>query len=254
MRKNFYGIDVTPFSDAAWEEVFSSPVVGCFGPLILLSAATNYNVDFLTVTKENLQCFTIPLSFDIAQTAVVHGLAGWFDLHFLPPSPAGDTLRMEEVMASTPELEMKFASTSGGGSEGAIDFGLGTASTDAIAAAASHVDPTISHSYMSTSPYSTPTHWQQVRFLFQEPLAINKGQRITGEMQCQVNEFRCVVRRVPGLVRPSSVPHASPPLRSYTLTATLKIDGTSDELLTRRSFWRLDRQVYSWTSASPSTQ
>ncbi|UZJ57012.1 hypothetical protein CBS101457_006332 [Exobasidium rhododendri] len=185
-NRNFYGIDVTPFADAAWEEVFSSPVVGCFGPLILLSPSTNYNIDFLTITKENLKKFTIPLSFDVSQTAVIHGLAGWFDLHFLPPHDTDEPFS---------------------------------------------IDPTVSSTYMTTSPYATPTHWQQVRFLFQEPLAINRGQRVVGEMHCEVNEFR-----------------------SYTLTATLKIEGSNDALLSRSCYWRLDRQIYSWTSASPSTQ
>jgi histone-arginine methyltransferase CARM1 len=228
---------VTPFADAAWEEVFSSPVVGCFGPLILLAPSSNYNVDFLTISKENLKRFTIPLSFDIAQTAVVHGLAGWFDLHFLPPPSAMPSASemdqtMEAMMnnsaTAVPELEMNFAGTSAAttttlSSDATIDLGLGSDP--------SQLDPTISSTYMTTSPYATPTHWQQVRFLFQEPLAINKGQKIVGEMLCEVNEFR-----------------------SYTLTATVKIDGSSDELLTRRCYWRLDRQVYSWTSASPSTQ
>ena len=186
---------MTPFSDAAWDEVFSSPVVGCFGPLILLSSSVNYDIDFLTVTKENLKRFTIPLSFDVAQTAVVHGLAGWFDLHFLPPSPAstsssGDGLTEEEMMTLTPELEMKVANTTATSSDAIIDLGLGLGSDPLQAPPL--VDPTISASYMTTSPYATPTHWQQVRFLFQEPLAINKGQRIVGEMLCEVNDFRWV--------------------------------------------------------------
>jgi histone-arginine methyltransferase CARM1 len=194
-EQNFYGIDVTPFSDAAWEEVFSSPVVGCFGPLILLSASNNYDIDFLTITKENLKRFTIPLSFDVSQTAVVHGLAGWFDLHFLPPPPlsatgSGDPLTEEEMMALTPELDMKTAATATttSNSDAIIDLGIGLGSEPLQAPPL--VDPTISPSYMTTSPYATPTHWQQVRFLFQEPLAINKGQRIVGEMLCEVNDFR----------------------------------------------------------------
>jgi histone-arginine methyltransferase CARM1 len=184
---------VTPFSDAAWEEVFSSPVVGCFGPLILLSSSTNYDIDFLTITKENLKRFTIPLSFDVAQTAVVHGLAGWFDLHFLSPSAAstngsGEGLTEEEMMTLTPELEMKIADTTATNNDAIIDLGLGLGSNPMQAPPL--VDPTISSTYMTTSPYATPTHWQQVRFLFQEPLAINKGQRIVGEMLCEVNDFR----------------------------------------------------------------
>jgi histone-arginine methyltransferase CARM1 len=204
IKQNFYGVDVTPFADAAWEEAFSSPVVGCFGPLVLLSTSNNYNVDFLTISKEDLKRFVIPLSFDIAQTAVVHGLAGWFDLHFLPPPSAPfsaeDTLAMEEVItASTPELEMKMASTSNSNSSDAtidLGFGIGSSSNTSEAlrtnTTSQVVDPTISSSYMTTSPYATPTHWQQVRFLFQEPLAINKGQRIVGEMLCEVNDYRWV--------------------------------------------------------------
>ena len=88
-----------------------------------------------------------------------------------------------------------------------------------------------STTYMSTSPYSTPTHWQQVRFLFREPLAVNKGQRIQGKILCEVNDFR-----------------------SYTLNGVVSINGTDDALLTRKCHWRLDRQVYSWTSASPASQ
>lgn len=187
--QNFYGIDVTPFSDAAWEEIFSSPVVGCFGPLILLSSSANYDIDFLTITKENLQKFTIPLSFDVAQTAVVHGLAGWFDLHFLPPSASSEGLTEEEMTTLTPELEMKIANTTPTTTSDAIvDLGIGLGSNSMQAPPL--VDPTVSSTYMTTSPYATPTHWQQVRFLFQEPLAINKGQRIVGEMLCEVNDFR----------------------------------------------------------------
>lgn len=161
-------------------------MVGCFGPLILLSSANNYNVDFLTITKENLKRFTIPISFDIAQTAVVHGLAGWFDLHFLPPPWTKVT---SQELIEEDDLEMKMASTLTS-SDATIDLGLNFAS-DPLSATG-QVDSTISPSYMTTSPYATPTHWQQVRFLFQETLAINKGQRIVGEMLCEVNDFRWV--------------------------------------------------------------
>lgn len=142
---------------------------------------------------ENLKKFTIPLSFDISQTAVIHGLAGWFDLHFLPPplskNSSNQGLTEEESMTLAPDLEMKMASTSTS-SDATIDLGMNFGS-DPLSATG-QVDPTISPSYMTTSPYATPTHWQQVRFLFQEPLAINKGQRFVGEMLCEVNDFRWV--------------------------------------------------------------
>ncbi|KAF9177857.1 hypothetical protein BGZ51_008313 [Haplosporangium sp. Z 767] len=43
---------------------------------------------------------------------------------------------------------------------------------------------------MSTGPSAEKTHWQQVRFLFREPLAVNAGQVIRGWMHCVVNDMR----------------------------------------------------------------
>ncbi|KAG9286827.1 hypothetical protein G9A89_012377 [Geosiphon pyriformis] len=43
---------------------------------------------------------------------------------------------------------------------------------------------------MSTSPTSERTHWQQIRFLLKEPLAVNAGQTVQGWMRCVVNEMR----------------------------------------------------------------
>ncbi|KAG0240623.1 hypothetical protein BGX31_001810 [Mortierella sp. GBA43] len=43
---------------------------------------------------------------------------------------------------------------------------------------------------MSTGPAADRTHWQQVRFLFREPLAVNSGQHIRGWMHCVVNDMR----------------------------------------------------------------
>lgn len=43
---------------------------------------------------------------------------------------------------------------------------------------------------MSTGPSAEKTHWQQVRFMFREPLAVNAGQTIRGWMHCVVNDMR----------------------------------------------------------------
>ncbi|KAJ2559785.1 hypothetical protein EV175_000170 [Coemansia sp. RSA 1933] len=43
---------------------------------------------------------------------------------------------------------------------------------------------------MSTSPYSPPTHWQQVRLLLKQPLAVNAGQVIRGTITMKVNDER----------------------------------------------------------------
>jgi len=47
-----------------------------------------------------------------------------------------------------------------------------------------------SETVLSTSPYSTPTHWYQIRLLLSEPLAINKGQKITGSIVFKANDIR----------------------------------------------------------------
>lgn len=193
-NRNFYGVDITPFSEAAWEESFSSPVVGCFGPLIVLTPSNDYQIDFQTISKENLKRFTIPLAFEMTQTAVVHGLGGWFDLHFLPPSTGSDG---ESTIS---DMEMAAAQASGSGNATALNMSSFAAIADLAGLGGqanglpdpTQFDPTISSTYMTTSPFAAPTHWQQVRFLLREPLAVNKGQRLVGSMLCEVNQYRCV--------------------------------------------------------------
>ncbi|KAI8973800.1 S-adenosyl-L-methionine-dependent methyltransferase [Mycotypha africana] len=96
---------------------------------------------------------------------------------------------------------------------------------------------------MSTGPAADRTHWQQVRFLFKEPLAVNAGQNIRGWMRCIVND-----------------------MRSYTIyvevTATDGIDlslpenvdkdpeftkPTKDRPLVRRGIWELHEQTYNYS-------
>lgn len=43
---------------------------------------------------------------------------------------------------------------------------------------------------LSTSPYSMPTHWYQIRLLLPEPLAINKGQKVIGSIVFKANNIR----------------------------------------------------------------
>ncbi|RKP38794.1 S-adenosyl-L-methionine-dependent methyltransferase, partial [Dimargaris cristalligena] len=43
---------------------------------------------------------------------------------------------------------------------------------------------------MSTSPDAARTHWQQVRFVLKEPLAVNAQQVLVGRMHCRVNDKR----------------------------------------------------------------
>ena len=43
---------------------------------------------------------------------------------------------------------------------------------------------------LNTSPYKKPTHWYQVRFLFEEPIAMNKDQILKGVINFQANKYQ----------------------------------------------------------------
>ena len=179
-NNNFYGVDVTPFAASAFREAFSSPVVGVFGPQCLLSVSSDYVIDFATISKADLQEFTIPVEWIFVQPAIVHGLGGWFDLHF---NSQADTAQV-----TIPDSTMQDVSASASASMSASKLSSNAPSFEP-AAPVKDASST-SASFMTTSPYATPTHWQQVRFLLPEPIAVNKGQKLVGTMHCKVNEQR----------------------------------------------------------------
>ena len=43
---------------------------------------------------------------------------------------------------------------------------------------------------MSTGPQSATTHWQQIRFQFTEPIALNKEEKLYGWLKMKINEHR----------------------------------------------------------------
>ena len=65
---------------------------------------------------------------------------------------------------------------------------------------------------LSTSPESPGTHWYQCRLLLKEPLAVNKGQSVSGELKFVANESF-----------------------SYDIDLTIKLDGT-DIVLNNKIF------------------
>lgn len=237
LNSNFYGVDVSPFAAQAFEENFSSPVVGVFPAGCLLSVSSDYVIDFASISKEELKEFTIPVEWTFGSAALVHGLGGWFDLHFnsqsTPTEGEGeeDTTMTEEIMSLEAALStIKSASASASASASITNS---TPSMDSVLTNLPTIDTTTTTpttgNFMTTSPYAEPTHWQQVRFLLPEPLAVNRGQKISGSVHCKVNDQR-----------------------SYTMTANLRLlnpDGTaSDSKATKReAVWRLDRQTYSWS-------
>lgn len=275
---SYYGCDLRPFFASAWREAFSSPVVGCFNPQTLVSSSLEHPIDFTSITMENLRQFELPLDWSIRTTALVHGIGGWFDLYFQPPLaqkiPAGsevdsDATEDDDIVVNRPPVSQSADATmSDLGTESAYgglsvdapafrpaastpgagpgDLGASAAITQVASAAAFEAAAGLAaenSSFMSTSPYATPTHWQQARLLFPEPLAANRGQRLVGRMKFVVNEQR-----------------------SYDITAEVRLigaheDGTPytaafskdnrqiDHSTTRRFAWKLDRQTYSFTTS-----
>lgn len=81
---DFYGIDLRPLVQASIDETFGQAVVGYFSTDCLLSSdRAAHTIDFQTVTLEELREFHIPVCFRIEHTALMHGIACWFDAKFL---------------------------------------------------------------------------------------------------------------------------------------------------------------------------
>eukprot|EP01035_Chromulina_nebulosa_P020009 gene20009-25983_t len=130
--QNFYGINLNPAVEQAYIQYFSQPVVGYINTTCLISShRAIHKIDFNTITHNQLKRFTIDVKFLIERTAIMHGLAGWFDIKF-----------------------------------------IGTNETFTL----------------STSPDSPGTHWYQCKLLLREPIAVNKGQYITGSLDFIAND------------------------------------------------------------------
>ncbi|KAJ2750455.1 hypothetical protein GGI19_005099 [Coemansia pectinata] len=190
-QDSFYGVDLNPYFAPAFDEFFSAPVVGCFSPATLIGDSVQYEVDFHTVTLAGLKEFVIPIDWQIKYTGLMHGVAGWFDLAFVPP------------------------------------------------ASSLHPGTKSSTVYMSTSPYSPATHWQQVRLLLKQPLAVNAGQVIRGQISMKVNDQRSydMEARIIALDEEEA--------------ATLTEEGLgllldSQKSRTRSALWYLHEQTYNY--------
>ncbi|KAF9982822.1 Histone-arginine methyltransferase carm1 [Modicella reniformis] len=128
---------------------------------------------------------------------------------------------------------------------------------------------------MSTGPSAEKTHWQQVRFLFREPLAVNSGQIIRGWMHCVVNDMRSYTVDIEIIVGPygelSDPSQPFEPLlekqngkqgigaRTAVATSMVESDGTTEEVIVveedvdglqftrRRGRWELHEQSYNYS-------
>ena len=84
---DFYGINLSALQEEARAQHFGQPVIGSFDPSLLLTPcgvadAATHDVDFQTCSVEDLQEIEIPFEFAVARTALLHGLACWFDVSF----------------------------------------------------------------------------------------------------------------------------------------------------------------------------
>ncbi|KAI8142652.1 S-adenosyl-L-methionine-dependent methyltransferase [Fennellomyces sp. T-0311] len=96
---------------------------------------------------------------------------------------------------------------------------------------------------MSTGPAADRTHWQQVRFLFKEPLAVNSTQTIRGWMRAIVNDMRSYTIFVEVVVG-DEVPLSDP----AKIDTEAFADSSDEETpLRRRGRWELHEQTYNYS-------
>lgn len=81
-QKNYYGVDLTPLHDTAYQGYFSQPVVDAFDPRLLVAPAISHVINFTSIKEEDLYEINIPLRFIANVGTRVHGLACWFDVLF----------------------------------------------------------------------------------------------------------------------------------------------------------------------------
>jgi len=81
-QQSFYGVDLTSLREQALDECMKQPIVDNFDVRICLAKPIKFSVDYLQAKEEDLYKMNIPLSFQMTTTAVIHGLAFWFDVSF----------------------------------------------------------------------------------------------------------------------------------------------------------------------------
>lgn len=81
-QQQFFGIHLAAAHAAAVAETFRQPVVDFVDPSLLVAPAQTHIFDWRTLAVETLRDIYLPLQYVIPAPAVVHGLAGWFDVIF----------------------------------------------------------------------------------------------------------------------------------------------------------------------------
>lgn len=106
-RSDYFGIDLTALADAARQELFSMPAVGAIAPDRILAAPVAKRLDFERMSQNELATVEVPFEFVMRAGGTVHGLAGWFDVHFAG-STKTVTLSTSPDVALTHWAQMRF--------------------------------------------------------------------------------------------------------------------------------------------------
>jgi histone-arginine methyltransferase CARM1 len=87
---------------------------------------------------------------------------------------------------------------------------------------------TVFQGRLSTAPSAPATHWHQIRFLFEQPIAMNMGQEFTGKVTLTANSER-----------------------SYNLTLEGELKGTG---ISVKQLFFIQNHLYWWQSSSKPEQ
>lgn len=240
----------------------AQPVVGMFPPTSLLSTAcTPKSFDFYTCSPHDLLEFTIPIDFIVSRTSLVHGLASWFDLDFQPRPAPGEAdvnwdfpvlpssslssnawqwmTQQEQPLNPGPTprppadgLTVTLSTGPNGESPVAFIVRFGMLTCVLFGNSASYTLAVSTCSYyiiysLTLFLLRFPLDHRQARLLLPEPLAVNRGERLTGSIHFKVNDAR-----------------------SYDLTLDLEVDrpgGGAEwdrDPLKRRATYALQQQCF----------
>jgi len=81
----FHGEDLSGMHEEAVNSFFRTPVIDALNAAHMLAQPVSVELDFHTITKEQLQTIQMPMDFVCTGIGVVHGIACWFDVTFDAP-------------------------------------------------------------------------------------------------------------------------------------------------------------------------
>jgi histone-arginine methyltransferase CARM1 len=147
---------------------------------------------------------------------------------------SGSTGGMEDFLE---DLQLNAAATkSSPAAASSASAAMGPSATSVAPAAVIFTpsEPSDNTLTLSTHPSQPITHWQQVRFLLSEPLAVNRGDVIMGRVHMKAN-----------------------PMRSYSITGEFWLKAAADNDDSprpgthRRACWELQDQLYNYSNVRP---